>query len=94
MGDSWKLMITQESRFSYPQNQAALLSNQTIRQKHETCSQTIEQWWHEAHILPSELSKLMNPYDMLSAHINNNHNIFYGKVTFQSEGPSLYLDLK
>ena len=61
MGDSWKLMITQESRFSYPQNQAALLSNQTIRQKHETCSQTIEQWWHEAHILPSELSKLMNP---------------------------------
>ena len=25
------------------------------------CPKTIKQWWHETHILPSELSKLMTP---------------------------------
>ena len=29
-----------------------------MQQKRETCPQTIKQWWHEAHILPSELDKL------------------------------------
>ena len=51
MGDSCKLMITQE-RF------AGLLNNKTMEQKHETRPKTIKQWWKETHILPSELSKL------------------------------------
>ena len=32
-----------------------------MQQKHETCPQTIKQWWHETYTLPSELSELVNP---------------------------------
>ena len=53
-----KLMIIWEIRFAQPQNQASLLNNKTMQQKHEMWPQTIKQWWHETHILPSELSKL------------------------------------
>ena len=58
MGDYCKL-ITQESRFALPQNQAGLLRNKTMKQKHETCPQAMKQWRHETHIPSSELSKLM-----------------------------------
>ena len=61
MGDPFEVMITQESRFAEPQNQAGLLSNKTMQPKHEICPQTIKQWWHETHILPSELRKLIIP---------------------------------
>ena len=60
MGDYCKL-ITQESRFALSQNQADLLRNKTMKQKHETCPQAMKQWWNETYILPSELSKIMTP---------------------------------
>ena len=71
MGAPCKLMITQENRFAQPQNQAGLLSNRSMQQKHETCPQTIKQWWHETHILPNELSQLMIPRTCSSAHTKN-----------------------
>ena len=59
MGDPCKLKIIQENRFAQPQNQAGLLSHKTMLQKHETCPQAINQWWHGTHILLNELSKLL-----------------------------------
>ena len=38
-----------------------LLSNKIMQQKHEACPQIIKQRWSEAHILTSEVSKLMIP---------------------------------
>ena len=69
MGDYCKL-ITQESRFALSQNQADLLRNKTMKQKHETCPQAMKQWWNETHILPSELNKLVIPR-IHSLHTNN-----------------------
>ena len=72
MRDPCKLMITQEGRFAQPHNQADLLSNKTTQQEHETCPPHKKKttWWHEAHILPSKLSKLMTPWVVnLSAHV-------------------------
>ena len=37
MGDAFKLMITQESKFDQPQNQADLLSKKTRQQMHKIC---------------------------------------------------------
>ena len=42
-----------------------------MQQKHETCPKTIKQWWHETPILPSEVSKLMIPRTLSSAHTKN-----------------------
>ena len=58
MGDPCTLMMTQESRFAYPQNQAGLISNRTTNR---ACLQTKKQLWPETHILTGELSKLMIP---------------------------------
>ena len=86
MGDPCKLRMTQESRFAQAQNQVGLLSNKTMDQKHKTCPQTIKPQWPETHVLPSELSRLMSPQGILSIHTKH----INGKVTFQSETPSLY----
>ena len=77
MGDPCKLIITQET---------GLCSNKTMKQKHETCPQTIRQWWNETHTLPSDVSKLTTPKHALYTHKKNNN---LGKVTFQSERLSL-----
>ena len=42
-----------------------------MQRKQETCSQTIKQWWHEPHVLPSELSKVTIPR-MCSLNTQNN----------------------
>ena len=63
MRDPCKLMITQESRFAYPQDQAGLLSNKIHAAEGGNIPppQTIKQRWPETHILLSKLSKLMTP---------------------------------
>lgn len=66
LGDPYKLMITQESSFAYPQNQACLLSNKIMQQKHEIYP-------------PPQKNKRMtqdphptyDPWDMLSVHIKS-----------------------
>ena len=42
MGGSYKLVITRESRFAYPQNQVGLLSKKPMQQKHKACPQIIQ----------------------------------------------------
>ena len=47
MGFSRQEYWSGESRFASPQNQAGLLSNKTMQQKHMTPHQTMKQWWQE-----------------------------------------------
>lgn len=68
MRDPRKLIITQESRLTYQQNQAGWLCNKIMQQKHELYPQTEKQWWNETHILPSEVSKLVTPRTCFSEH--------------------------
>ena len=42
-----------------------------MKEKHETCPQTIQRWWNEAHILPSEVSQFVNPITRFSVHTEN-----------------------
>ena len=67
MGFSRQEYWSGESRFASPQNQAGLLSNKTMQEKHGTHQQTIKQWWLETHILSSD------PSEMLSACIKNSN---------------------
>ena len=39
-----------------------------MQQKHEIWPKTIQQWWHETYILPSEVHKLITPQTCSLAH--------------------------
>ena len=61
-------MMTQESRFAYPQNQAALINNRTTQQGLPPNKKAMVAW--DPH--PAQWIQLVNdPSDMFSAHIKN-----------------------
>ena len=84
MRNSYKLIITQDSRFALLQNRVGLLSNETMQQKRRTCPQTIKQYCHETHIPPSELKKLMTPPNRLCTHKKQS---FMGRRCFKMKDP-------
>ena len=70
MGNPWKLIITQESRFAYHiTKQASLAQNHAVEA--EDIPQTVKQWWHVTYILLSELSKLV--LCLFCTHIKTNN---------------------
>ena len=55
-----------------------------MQQKPKTCLK-IKQWWHETHILPSKLSKLVNLRYVLCTHTQKKTIIFGASLIIEGQ---------